>query len=892
MIRRVLLIASIVLLFMLFSTARAATLTGNVHFVVNYANGTNLNYALYNVTSTTGTVTLGYPGFWDIFPLSAATTEDAQYCIQINGNWINITNSTGYLKASLYDSNFWKYVNSTGADVRITNQSSQLYFWIQDFNTTTEQATIWVNLTARSTELCLYYGNPAALPSVYNNASKTFLFYDDFSNYAAGSLAGQNGWYSVNYGNLYTAGEITVNNSTQVVQSNAGSESVCKNISIDSTNVILHFWIQGVYTGNYEGIVLINKSGTGWFGGGLDLGSTTLTIYPAYVTGEDLWASYGTQMTTDWQEVTIHIIGSTEIIDIGGQKTVVVLSEINDGFSKIAILDRGNAAKANFKEISIMYGSDPATFGTPYQTQTKYISIDSIHTTNATASINGITLVAPVLNATVPSQTFTLPSLAAANWLNFSAESGDFSANVTFSFTSTFTQNETANFTELVVSSDVYVPANCTSNTLTISFNTSSVPAGVVIYSYNLSVLVNGSEVNFTKTATESLNVWYFTISVSNLKQGWHSVKVLLVYQPAYLNITVYDANNVTSLLDKTLNVTVYDQNFNILTSATVNKTANISVVFAGKVFVRISNSLGVARQLEATITPGNTTYLTFYFPSANVVIATLQFLDYTNSFSNATVIIKRYISRNVIVPVDEQKMTAQMQTSHYLIANVPYEVYVTNGVDTRDLGYISLAYSQTLQLVIGNILNVQAYPYVGVAFNISTTNETIEITYKTIKGTTSSVDVVITNSTGYVVYNTTLTTPEGKVTYLITNPNETYYVSFHAENSFEPVSYRTVVTASGVQFEPVLPVVAGGTTLAITAQSLPLWARLLFFGGLGIFVALLFKRSHVAIGLTMSLAVLAVFTLMGVLPLQTNTLWVLALIVMVAWFVWWRERR
>jgi len=108
LIRRILLIASIVLLIMLFSTARAATLTGNVHFVVDYANGTNLNYALYNVTSTTGSITLfnGWistldnngGGTWkrvDVFPFTAATLEDAQYCIKINGAWINITNSTG-----------------------------------------------------------------------------------------------------------------------------------------------------------------------------------------------------------------------------------------------------------------------------------------------------------------------------------------------------------------------------------------------------------------------------------------------------------------------------------------------------------------------------------------------------------------------------------------------------------------------------------------------------------------------------------------------------------------------------------------------------------------------------------------------------------------------------
>ena len=854
-IGRIALITAVVLI-LITTTTKAATLTGNVSFIVNNANGTNLNYNIYNLKSSSGTVTLELErlatldnkggGAWkrvDVFKLTTATTETAQYCIQINGNWINVTNSTGYLKASLYDDEFWTYVNSTGADIRICNQSSQLYFWIEKWDYTNQTAIIWVNLTAGSTELNIFYGNPNATESAYENSTQVFELYEDFED---SSFTDKFTQYGTASGSLtFTTDE----------------GSIWLRFYPNAANTWIGILSKKVFkAGNYVMFIYYNNV-AGSTGERLELQKHTENTVIVIQQGV-----YGSDAATGTYKV----------------KKVVTFNLSVDEQIGIIVTRGGWDADYRVDYIIVAKSTDPANFGTP--------SAKNIYIINATASINGISFVAQVLNSTVPSQTFTLPELAASNWFNFSAERGQFSAYVTFSFTSSFTQEVTANFTELIVNTSVYVPANCTSNKLTISFNTSTVPTGVVIHSYNISVLVDGSEVNFTKTATENLNVWYITVSTSGLSEGWHNIKVLLVYQPAYINLTVYNANNVTLLLNKTLNVTIYDTNFNVLASATVNKTANISIVYAGKVFVKISNALGIARQLETVLSPGNTTNLTFYFPTQNVVLATIQLVDYTNSFSNATVMIKRYITRNNIAVVDAQKVSANLQTSHYLIANVPYEVFITNGIDTRDLGYISVAYSQTITLYIGSILNINSYPYVGVEFQINRTNNSIIVTYKTEHGTTSEVNVVITNSTGYEVFNTTLTTQEGKVVYLINNTNETYYVSFHAENTFSPVTYRTIVS-SAYTFSPVLPVLAGGDTLSVSLTSLPSWMRSLFFGGLVIFTALLFRRQFVPIGLTVSLAVLALFVLTNILKLSTNLLYVLATIVMIAWFAWWRRR-
>jgi hypothetical protein len=115
------------------------------------------------------------------FPITTAPTEYAQYKIFINGRTWELYNVTGSLEASGTNDNFWSLVNSTGADIRVFNEiGTQLYFWIEYFNATEQKATIWINVTAGSSELNIAYGNTLALPSAYMNGTMTFEFFDDF----------------------------------------------------------------------------------------------------------------------------------------------------------------------------------------------------------------------------------------------------------------------------------------------------------------------------------------------------------------------------------------------------------------------------------------------------------------------------------------------------------------------------------------------------------------------------------------------------------------------------------------------------------------------------------------------------------------------------------------
>ena len=128
-----------------------------------------------------------------VFNLCSSVGEYGQYKIVINGDTWELYNVAGGLEASETNDNFWSLVQSDGDDIRVFNQSySQLYFWIEEWDYTSQTATIKVNLTAGSSELNIAYGNPSAIESSYNNASYVYDYYSHFDTLPAGTLATYN----------------------------------------------------------------------------------------------------------------------------------------------------------------------------------------------------------------------------------------------------------------------------------------------------------------------------------------------------------------------------------------------------------------------------------------------------------------------------------------------------------------------------------------------------------------------------------------------------------------------------------------------------------------------------------------------------------------------------
>jgi len=102
----------------------------------------------------------------------------------------NISNTAGDLtnyqvKLDLNSSNVGSNFNwsNNGSDIRFTNSTDDLLnFWIESWNSSSQEATIWVNVTSlpnnTNTTIYMYYGNSEA--GSVSNGTVTFEFFDDF----------------------------------------------------------------------------------------------------------------------------------------------------------------------------------------------------------------------------------------------------------------------------------------------------------------------------------------------------------------------------------------------------------------------------------------------------------------------------------------------------------------------------------------------------------------------------------------------------------------------------------------------------------------------------------------------------------------------------------------
>ena len=117
------------------------------------------------------------------FQTTTTPTDYAQYRINISGTTWSIYNVTGAFEASGTITDFWSKVSTTGSDIRVFDQNGNLmYFWIEEFDYTNQNAVIWVNLTAGSSELNIAYGNSLATESNYEDGEQVFIAFDDYEN--------------------------------------------------------------------------------------------------------------------------------------------------------------------------------------------------------------------------------------------------------------------------------------------------------------------------------------------------------------------------------------------------------------------------------------------------------------------------------------------------------------------------------------------------------------------------------------------------------------------------------------------------------------------------------------------------------------------------------------
>jgi len=225
-----------------------------------------------------------------IYPSLCWWNESWQYrrpiTIDNSGNSNDLTNYQ--ILVVLNSTNFdFSKANSDGSDIRFidSDDTTKLNYWIEEWNSTAQEAKIWVNVTsipASSTKtIYMYYGNPSATSE--SNGSAVFDFFDDASSdktdeytrtapyswsYGEGYLTWNSGYYT---GNITTSGGATYwVHSTQVPENFSFYAKVKDPHTSDNTQVGIaihgnteNILARRVYAGTTQVINLFREDSSG-----------------------------------------------------------------------------------------------------------------------------------------------------------------------------------------------------------------------------------------------------------------------------------------------------------------------------------------------------------------------------------------------------------------------------------------------------------------------------------------------------------------------------------------------------------------------------------------------------------------------------------------------------
>lgn len=520
--------------------------TVQAHFNKTYknANGTSTEIQLNNlinvsdasVTFTVSTVSGGgifdnaNGGTWKYymsFPITKVTTEYAQYKIIINRNTWSIYNASGSLKATGTNDNFWSLVKSDGSDIRVFNQSSQLYFWIESWDYANQTAVIWVNLTAGSSELNIAYGNPSALTSIYNNPKQVFEVFDDFSANTIGT-----DWTEINAGWAWDPEE-------QYIKGTAGKALIEHSSFIDNGNFIYEFDFMHLSTSTYANWVWFmfkttGTSGDYYSGDGYGvlfyLDSGGYARFAKSVAGSVTFTNIGpntdtAQSANTWYHVKV-IYNSGTIEIYLNDKLIFSTTDTDFNGGSIRFEENGVGAWHAIDNVRVSKLADPADFGTP--------SVKSFKCVNPTLNLNGnLVQYAGELNETNPCVTLSIdPSyfVNGINYANFTSDSGNFNAILSFDYALDIPESTTKTFEDMWVNASFYLPNGTVMSNTTFEFNTSYL--GTPVYSYHLIVYVNGQQYSNYKVSDYEVNgVKYITVHVLDVPAGNVSIAIHTVFK-------------------------------------------------------------------------------------------------------------------------------------------------------------------------------------------------------------------------------------------------------------------------------------------------------------------------------------------------------------------------
>jgi hypothetical protein len=346
----------------------------------------------------------------------------------------------------------------------------------------------------------------------------------------------------------------------------------------------------------------------------------------------------------------------------------------------------------------------------------------------------------------------------------------------------------------------------------------------------------------------------------------------------------VYDESNGNMILSANFTIVRLNYDYSINSTQTVTNQPGLTSLTPGLYYITASANNYYERSLLVNFT-GRERFSFYLPPSSSSVYVTFTVFDPSGTFYAQGSRLKLMTNTSTVIDV------RLLDTSHRavmpLILGKLYVIALENNQQSRVVGFVS-ATSTSITLYV-NQLNLTVANYAPVIWNC-TQNNTIQCAWQTVAGKTSGAKLIIYDANGNVVTTMTASTANGSFTYL--QPNTTYRFVFQVFNDMQNVTYSFTNFNWTAPISPPTPNYFNATGIpSFDIKSVPSEYRLMFFGGLALIVALFFRRSHVPVGLALSLGIVVLCVTMDFLELDRNLILVLAIIVGLSFFELERER-
>ena len=252
--------------------------------------------------------------------------------------------------------------------------------------------------------------------------------------------------------------------------------------------------------------------------------------------------------------------------------------------------------------------------------------------------------------------------------------------------------------------------------------------------------------------------------------------------------------------------------------------------------------------------------YKKLYLVDANqhqVLQVMIKMQDNTGNFGNAVFRAKKYLE-GTLETITELNFDAENKVIVYLVNGDKYSIYVDNGVEERNIGYL-YADSSDLEktLVIGGLVTTNQ-TIMNTTFDLSYDGETISLSWSDEAGLTTEIEFWVYNYTSgeELYYASSANHSFVNFNYNVPSVNETYKVKYKIHHAvYGEHTFGETLVMFGEK-DKIIPIFPLNTLVSNLGGDTVLWLALLFI----LPIPMLFSEKHAKIGALMLLGAVALF--------------------------------